>query len=266
MFCRPRLHFCEIIGLKPIHRFVSGKLFDIAQRHFAWQSMACMQEQNWAAENLQVIRTLMERAALYRRALAPIMTYVGLIGLAAALAGIVLQIGSASAFIGYWLCVAPVALAVVLLLSRRQALKSHEPFWSPPARRVARAMLPSLTAGLLIGLWFLVLSMKKPVPTPAIGMADDRVELVALAALWAIFYGCALHAAGFFASRGLRMFGWFFVAAGIGILFWLSLTHRADKLTVLWHHCHWLMGILFGLSQLAYGIYLFLTGEEPNES
>ena len=32
-------------------------------------------EPNWAAEHLQVIRTLMERSALYRRALAPIMSF-----------------------------------------------------------------------------------------------------------------------------------------------------------------------------------------------
>ncbi|MDB6016752.1 MAG: hypothetical protein JWR19_1241, partial [Pedosphaera sp.] len=29
---------------------------------------------DWAAEHLQTIRTLMERSAIYRRALAPVMT------------------------------------------------------------------------------------------------------------------------------------------------------------------------------------------------
>ena len=36
---------------------------------------------DWAGENLQVIRTLMERASLYRRALAPIMLTLGALGL-----------------------------------------------------------------------------------------------------------------------------------------------------------------------------------------
>jgi len=49
---------------------------------FAVQSM--YMESNWAAEHLQVIRTLMERSALYRRALAPIMIFNGVVGLAAA--------------------------------------------------------------------------------------------------------------------------------------------------------------------------------------
>ena len=43
---------------------------------------------SWAAENLQTIRTLMERSALYRRALAPIMTYNGVVGCVAAVIGL----------------------------------------------------------------------------------------------------------------------------------------------------------------------------------
>ena len=40
-------------------------------------------ESNWAAEHLQVIRTLMERSAIYRRALAPIMLGTGVLVLGA---------------------------------------------------------------------------------------------------------------------------------------------------------------------------------------
>ena len=41
-------------------------------------------ESNWAAEHLQVIRTLMERSAVYRRALAPVMIFNGCLGCIAA--------------------------------------------------------------------------------------------------------------------------------------------------------------------------------------
>src|ERR1700690_4243469 len=34
-------------------------------------------ETNWAAEQLQTIRTLMERSAVYRRALGPVMLFAG---------------------------------------------------------------------------------------------------------------------------------------------------------------------------------------------
>ena len=46
----------------------------------------CM-ETKWAVDNLQTIRTLMERSALYRRALAPIMILAGTIGIAGGLTG-----------------------------------------------------------------------------------------------------------------------------------------------------------------------------------
>ena len=42
---------------------------------------------DWAEENLQTIRTLMERSAVYRRALAPIMLFAGAVGAAAAIIG-----------------------------------------------------------------------------------------------------------------------------------------------------------------------------------
>ena len=38
----------------------------------------------WAEENLNTIRTLMERASVYRRALAPVAITVGVLGIAAA--------------------------------------------------------------------------------------------------------------------------------------------------------------------------------------
>lgn len=57
---------------------------------------------NWAEENLQTIRTLMERSALYRRALAPIMLGTGLLGVTAA-AALYFRAESPPAFAGLWL-------------------------------------------------------------------------------------------------------------------------------------------------------------------
>lgn len=217
-----------------------------------------------ALENLQTIRKLMERAALYRRALAPLMTYAGLLGIAAAVLGILARVATAAAIISYWLAVAFLGVIGVMLLVRRQAFRSAEPFWSPPARRVAMAMLPCLVSGLCVSLWFLFSCSRPAAVDPPTGIAGDCGMLVGLAGLWAILYGCALNAAGFFASRGLRLLGWLFVAAGIGLFAWLLLIHRQDQPDAEWQTIHWIMGVGFGLSQLAYGIYLYLTGEEQN--
>src|SRR5262245_55471267 len=107
-------------------------------------------ESNWAAEHLQVIRTLMERSAVYRRALAPVMIFNGVVGLAGAVTGWALDIGAPKPFISYWAGIGVLALAGSFLLMRRQALKASEAFWSPPTRRVTQAMLPPLTAGFIL--------------------------------------------------------------------------------------------------------------------
>src|SRR5262245_20631848 len=107
-----------------------------------------------ANERLQVIRTLMERSAIYRRALAPIMTFLGILGLVASVIGAFLNINSALSFGIYWMCVSLLGLFGAYVLARRQALKDHEPFWSPPTRRVTQALLPSLLVGAVIGLIF----------------------------------------------------------------------------------------------------------------
>src|SRR5205823_4732455 len=122
--------------------------------YFVLQSR-CM-ETNWAAEHLQVIRTLMERSAVYRRALAPIMALTGALGIAAALGGWLGKIDSPKSFAIYWLLVSLAAVVGALLLVRREALNEAEPFWSPPTRRVTQALLPALTAGFLLTVIFLV--------------------------------------------------------------------------------------------------------------
>src|SRR5579859_1916767 len=152
-------------------------------------------ESNWAAEHLQVIRTLMERSAVYRRALAPIMTFSGSLGLAAGLVGWVAKIQAPQGFIGYWAGVGVLALAGSFLLVRRQALKEAEPFWSPPTRRVVQAILPPLFVGSIAGL----LSLVSP--------TWDFLQPSALPPFWMVLYGCALTGAGFFMQRGIKLLG-----------------------------------------------------------
>jgi len=168
-------------------------------------------ESNWATEHLQVIRTLMERSALYRRALAPVMIFNGVVGLVAAAVGWALQIGLPRVFILFWAAVGIGAMAGSLLLVRRQALKESEPFWSPPTRRVTQALLPPLLAGLLIG----VVALLRTDSAPESGSA--MAGLFWLPLIWVVLYGCGFHAAGFFMPRGMKIFGWAFIIGGCGL-------------------------------------------------
>jgi hypothetical protein len=210
-------------------------------------------DSNRAAEHLQVIRTLMERSALYRRALAPITLQTGVIGLAGAGLGWFGGIDTARGFGALWMTVCLVALAAAFLLARRQALKAGEPFWSPPTRRVAEALLPALTAGLVAGL--LVVASG----------GSDPARIVWLPAIWAVLYGLALHAAGFFMTRGIKLFGWLFVLCGLGFCAYLVLFQpdtQWPRLAV----AHGAMGVLFGGCHVAYGCYLSFTEPRKNET
>jgi hypothetical protein len=210
-------------------------------------------ESNWAAEHLQVIRTLMERSALYRRALAPIMIFNGVVGLVAAALGWTLKVGSPRVFILFWAGVGVVALAGSFLLVRRQALKESEPFWSPPTRRVTQALLPPLITGLMVSGVALMRAGR------TLGQPDNLAGLVWLPLVWVVLYGCAFHAAGFFMPRGMRMFGWGFILGGCG-LFALGVPAWASPL----HYAHGIMGCFFGGLHLAYGVYLYFTEHRRN--
>lgn len=200
-------------------------------------------DSNWASEHLLVIRTLMERSAIYRRALAPIMLLVGGIGIGAATVACFRPIDSNRAFALYWTCVSLLALAASYFLARRQALKEDEPFWSPPTRRVTQALMPAFFAGLTASLLFVSVGDRIPHAT----------WLLALG--WIVVYGCALHAAGFFMLRGFRLFGLAFVLLGAALLFASALTPPLQTSAA----AHYVMGIFFGVFHLAYGIYLRFT-------
>ncbi len=214
-------------------------------------------ESNWAAEHLQTIRTLMERSALYRRALAPIFTFVGTVGIVAAVAGWWFKIGYAVAFPIYWMAVCLVAMGGAFMLVRRQALKSAEKFWSPPTRRIAQAILPALFIGLVLGV--VVVAESK---TLNLDTGRSLILCYCLVLLWTLLYGLALHSAGFFTPRGVRIFGWGFVISGIALLLLMCWGPFAD----LGLSPHWAMGVLFGISHLACGIYLYFTEQRKNEA
>ena len=210
-------------------------------------------ETNWAAEQLQTIRTLMERSAVYRRALAPIMLFAGTTGILGGLAGWLCRIESNRGFVWLWLGIAIFTLAGALLLVRRQALKDSEPFWSPPTRRVGQALLPAFFVGLMTAAFVIICGDHD---TSSCGFQ------CLLVMLWSCCYGCAVHAAGFFMPRGVRWLGWIFILIG-GVLLVVESTtvFQVDLVDLVPPHL--LMGGVFGGLHLAYGIHLHFTEQKP---
>ena len=177
------------------------------------------------------------------------MTFCGGIGIAAGIVGWQLKITSDQGFVLFWSGVAVVALLGSLLLVRRQALKDAELFWSPPTRRIAHAMLPALAIGCFTGS---VIVCSLP--------AHDPWTQNILVTVWAWLYGCALHSAGFFVSRGFQRLGWVYAAAGCA-LFGYLMGWLGGALQP-----HLLMAGIFGGLHLVCGIYLYFTEQRKNEA
>jgi len=198
-------------------------------------------ETNWASDHLQTIRTLMERSALYGRALATVRLAVGLLGIAGAVLANFLPLLSPRAFSLYWLGFGAVTLTASFLLVRRQALRAGEPLWSPPTRRITSALSPCFFVGLGAGAHSWV--------------SDASPAAWLLATVWITAYGCALHAAGFFMQRGIKLFGWLFILAGGVLLLFGPAATPLHSVTA----AHFLMGLFFGGFHLGYGVYLYFT-------
>jgi len=217
---------------------------------FAWQSMAV--NQHAAGQHLEVIRTLMERSAIYRRALAPNMLMLGGVGIAAGLIGYFVPIEGSRRFAAYWLCISIGALAASYLNMRREALREHEPFWSPPTRRVTQALAPALFVGAVFGLATAISPWSILLVPPSLLAGEPAWQLPPV---WMLLYGAAIHAAGFFMPRGFKLFGWGYIITGTLVLLGLSRLHSGASL----RFGHLLMAIAFGGAHLAYGAYLSIT-------
>ena len=204
-----------------------------------------------AGQHLEVIRTLMERSAIYRRALAPTMMMLGILGVAAGVIAFYFQLERHLNFAIYWMSVGLVGLSAAYLQMRGQALKEQEPFWSPPTKRVTLALSPALFIGALLGLSASNMPERLGLFPPRLMEAHAEWWLPAG---WMLLYGCSIHAAGFFMPRGFKLFGWAYIGAGTFVWAFLS---RLDYSSLRWAHL--LMAVAFGLPHLAYGIYLNIT-------
>ena len=222
-------------------------------------------ETNQAEENLKVIRTIMERAALYRRRLGPIMLVPGVVGTALGLGGYFGGMEEPFTFVCSWLGAAVFTMLACLLVSRFQAKGTGETVFSPSARRVLSALVPALTAGLLITLPWLNW-LKGMGPGTRMGL------LPVMILVWMAFYGAALNGAGQYSSRGVRVIGWVFIltsstvmyyllnfAFNEGLQFSLGPAVPAHDVARVFLDLNLLMAITFGGYHLIAAAYLFVT-------
>jgi hypothetical protein len=160
-----------------------------------------------AEEHLRVIRSLMERATVYRAISAPGALIGGLLGIAASFAftnwfretdALDADIARSFHFVCLWLAVLGVTGTVNFIFLWRDARRRSAPFFSPGMRLAALAVLPSyVVAGCF---------------TYALGLTAYGVYLVPI---WLLCHGLALLATSHFAPRSFFWLGWAFLFTGL---------------------------------------------------
>ena len=202
------------------------------------------QERSKAEEDLRVIRSLMERATVYRAISAPAALVAGFLSIFAAAAiylndQIRLSINRAAqgrVFAAIWLTVLVIAVAANAFFIWREAKNDGRPFISSGMKLSLRAIAPNLLIPAAVTVWFLVSGYK--------GAAEEELVVA-----WIAFYGLALLSTGLFAPRSLACLGWAFLLTALALP---ALRNALGDLPA--NLPNIAMGITFGLYHLIYAV------------
>jgi hypothetical protein len=226
---------------------------------FVIQSELKMNDRSRAEEDLRVIRTLMERATVYRAISAPTALVGGVLSI---LSAILIHLSEypdnplgrtirPREFAFIWINVLVLTMIGNAFFVWREAKSSGRPFISSGMRLALRAIAPNLIVPALFTLWFLRKDfLLEPV----------ELELVVV---WVVFYGLALLSTALFAPRSLAILGWAFLLTGVAVPI---LANRLEGL--LDDLPNVAMGITFGLYHLIYAACTWsrkpaIAGEQP---
>lgn len=215
----------------------------VASERFVLQSVGAMIDRNEAEEHLRVIRTLMERATIYRAISAPTALVGGVLAITIAATSLAWaqthrDVEDIPHFVLWWLLALVLTVGANTFFIWRAAVKRSEKLFSPSLTLAVKALFPPcLVAGVI-----------------TLALTSSTSDDYGLAIIWTIFYGLALLATAHFAPRSLIMLGWAFVIAGLGT-FLIPFAQTIASNHLLWPRhvgASWLMGVTFGLFHLVY--------------
>lgn len=182
-----------------------------------------------AEQDLRVIRSLMERATIYRAISAPTALCAAVFSLAAAFY-IHQSEPRPRTFAIVWLVVLVLALAANTLFVWREARRDQRPFVSSPMTMAIRAVAPCLIIPAALTIWYLT--------TGYLGAQE-----LLLVAIWIAFYGLCLLSTSLFAPRSLVVLGWCFLLSALAIP---VVTNNVPEDTGALQLPNLLMGLTFG--------------------
>src|SRR4051812_47124301 len=197
-----------------------------------------------AEEDLRVIRSLMERATVYRAISAPSALVAGL--LSAAAAGFVYYNNAIHMVLGrlvrprelavVWMVVLVLAVAANAWFLSREASRAGRNFVSSGMRLALRTIVPNLLIPAAFTAWFYTTGYQ--------GAAEDQLVVV-----WVAFYGLALLSTQVFAPSSIGLLGWAFLLTSLAVpAFQDRLEDLVDDLP------SFVMGLTFGLYHLIYAV------------
>ena len=202
--------------------------------------------QDAAFENLRIIRTLMERAHIYRAISAPAALTGGLLAILLACYQWSLAaepgVRSPLVFLGSWLALLVITSALNFALLLKDSRGSGQPWFSDPMKMALRAFVPPMLAGGLLGIRL---------------MLEGGGDLALGAVAWILSYGLALLATGSFAPRSMVRLGWAFLAAGLALVLFTG--HSSFALGPE-REAPLFLGLTFGALHLAYGVAVLKRG------
>ncbi len=213
-----------------------------------------------AAENLGIIRRLMERATVYRALSAPTALAAGFLALAVAAGQIVFHrppdatgiVGGtpreqSAAFILPWLLTLAAVGVVNGWFLARDARQRSEPFFSSGMRLAFGQMLPPLLAGAVF-------------TVSDLAWGRDPLTTVGI---WLLFYGLALLSTSVFAPRSLVGLGMAFLGAALGFATIRLLGFAFAPMFPNFVWAAWVMMGTFGLFHLVYAAFAWRDATAP---
>jgi hypothetical protein len=209
-----------------------------------------------ALENLRIIRSLMEKAHIYRAVSAPAALTGGALALVAsawpvwhALANHGAAAMCDQCFLYTWLIILGIASALNIFLLAKEAARRGQPFVSEGMRMALRAFAPPMLVGGVVG----------------IGLVVSLHNLTLAALIWGLCYGLALLSTASFSPRSLIRLGWAFVITGLLLFLIWTANRDVDLLSSDLGPASLVMGLTFGLLHVIYALAVFLT-KKPAEA
>lgn len=210
-----------------------------------------MSTQQAALENLRVIRSLMEKAHIYRAISAPaalvggVLSFVGFFCCTTLMKGIAML---PAEFLKVWITILVITGSLNLLLLARDAKRRGQKFVSDGMKAALKTLAPPLLAGGVVG----------------IGLVVWLHAYTMAALIWIVCYGLALLATASFSPSSLIRLGWLFLISGL-ILFCLWAANGDVRLIPEDEGiAGFAMASTFGLLHIGYGLaVLFSKKPEP---